>query len=203
MSLTGRSGSGKTTLGRYLMARSKMKWVVLDTKHDSGFDKAFIIDGLPDAKKIMKAWEGNDLVVIRPSPMQNVKEVLDPYINYLHESLDNFGLFIDEAYQVAFGPNPGPGLVAVVTRGRVRGQSVIVGSQRPSWIPKFCFSEANYFAVMSLNTLEDREKIYSFIGNEEVLKKQPPRKFWWYDVGDDELTPFGAVTLKEVKNASR
>ena len=199
LSLMGRSGSGKTYLGRWFMARSGLKWVVLDTKHDPAFDKYVAKGGLLTMQEIARAFKERTIVVVRPNGPENKPPILDAYLNDLHEAFENFGINIDETYQVALGSRPGPGLTGLITRGRVRGQAVICGSQRPSWVPRFCFSEANYFAVMSLNTEDDREKITSFTGDERMMEKLAQRKWWWYNVGDDELVKYGAVTLEERK----
>jgi hypothetical protein len=195
LNLTGRSGSGKTYLGRWFMIRAPMNWVVLDSKHDPSFDKDNPIEGLAPASKLIKGWSKSPIVVVRPSSHENNPAILDNYLGFLHDAFDNFGVNIDEAYQCTNGPHPGPGLKGLLTRGRVRKQSVIVSSQTPSWIPKFCFSEANYFANMTLNLPEHRERIRQFIGDDRVLQKIPSREWWWYDVGGDELTRFGPVTI--------
>jgi hypothetical protein len=198
LSLSGRSGSGKTYLARWFMARSALKWVVLDTKHDPSFDRPYLREGLLPYKDIVKVWADNPVCIVRPSPTENRPKNMDAYLGGLHDAFENFGILIDECYQVSFGPHPGEGMTAVLTRGRVRRQACIMGAQRPAFIPKFIFSEANYFAVMSLNMIEDRERVEDYIGNEAVLEKLPPRKWFWYDVADDQLKRFGPVTINQV-----
>ncbi len=195
LNLTGRSGSGKTYLSRWFMLRAPLRWVVIDSKHDPSFDQDTPIDGLAAASKIVKRWEKTPIVVVRPTPHENSPAALDNYVGFLHECFDNFGVNIDEAYQVANGPYPGPGLKGLLTRGRVRNQAVIVSSQQPAFIPKFCFSEANYFANMTLTLPEHRARIREFVGDDRVMEKFKKREWWWYDVDEDTLQKFGPVTI--------
>ena len=160
LALVGRAGSGKTHLGKWFMLTSGMRWVVLDSKHDSGFSKWRPMRGLASSRQIARAWKEEQVVVIRPEPHENAPAVLDAYLGDLHDMFDGFGTFIDETYQVAIGGRPGAGLTGLVTRGRDRRQAVIMGMQRPAWVPKFVFSEANYMAILSLSLMQDRKAMF-------------------------------------------
>lgn len=193
--LTGQAGSGKTYLGKWLMLKSPMQWVVIDSKHDSGFDDWRPVAGLLSMRALKRAWTDRPIVVIRPTPRQTKAEILDAYLGDLHDGYVGFGTFIDELYQVVRRGQPGDGLTGMVTRGRDRKQSIIMGAQRPSRVPLFMFSEANFIATMRLSLPDDRHRIYEYVGSPRVMRKLPARKWYWFDVDKDDLTLYDAVSI--------
>ena len=197
IALFGRAGSGKTTWARWYLARSPLRSIVIDSKHDPGFDRWLPSDRLLKMDEIESGWTTRRCVVVRPSPHQSEAAILDSYLLDIHDAFENVLVHIDEGYQVATGATAGPGLTGLMTRGRVRGQSVIVGSQRPAWLPRFVFSEANAFCTMALTLAPDRERVFEFTGKPAVLDRLPDREWLWYDVASDRLTRFRAVVLRE------
>jgi hypothetical protein len=195
VALVGRAGSGKTYLLRWMVLRSGLRWAILDTKHDPGFDEWRPVAGLLTTRMLRRLWNDNPYIVIRPGPKQNTPAILDAYLGDLHDGFDNFGVAIDETYQIVTGSRPGQGLTGLVTRGRARGQAVIMGAQRPAWVPKFMFSEANYIAEMSLSLRDDRERVYEFVGDGRVLRKLPPREWFWFDVAREHLILYAPVVI--------
>jgi hypothetical protein len=203
LALVGKTGSGKSYLGKWFMLGSRLQWVILDTKHDPIFNEWKPSTKLLRMREIGRLFkEGRRMVVVRPLPTQQRPAILDAYLSDLHEAFTTIGVFIDETYQVALrGGVPGPGLTGLVTRGRVRGQAVIMGSQRPAWVPRFVFSEADDIACMQLNLEDDRKTVFKFIGDGRVLDKLAPR-FWWYYQNKDprteneRLTLFAPVTIE-------
>ena len=168
----------------------------MDTKADPGFDEWKPQVGLLPLSRIARLWRERQFVVIRPRPAENSNtKLLDTYLGELHDGFDNFGVDIDETYQLQIGGKPGPGLTGLVARGRARQQAVIMGSQRPAWVPRFIFSEANFIASMSLNLEDDRDRVYEFTGKQEVLVKLPPRSWFFYDVAADRLKRYAPVLI--------
>src|SRR6185312_9486734 len=95
--LFGRSGSGKTYLSQWAMLLTrKMRWVVLDTKHDPNFDAWHPVTGFLTMDRLHRRWKETERVVIRPHPYQISPEMLDAYISDIHNAFDNFGMCIDE-----------------------------------------------------------------------------------------------------------
>jgi hypothetical protein len=193
----GRAGVGKTTLGKWAMFRSPMQWVVLDTKYDDGFNGYRTANKLPAMSKIGQVLRDEKLYVIRPTNAEiSDPRRLDSWLGEFHESWNNTGIFIDEGYQVCLGSNAGPGLTGLLTRGRQRGQSVIVGSQRPARLPLFCFTEANHYFIMQLSSRDDKKKIADYTGRKEIVDKQiEPFHFLHFDVAKGKLTPYSPVRI--------
>ena len=197
MALVGRAGSGKTYLSKYFLLGSPQRWVVLDTKGDSNFDDWQPLKGLQAMARLGRQWREKKIVVVRPHSREMASALtLDSYLGELHDSFDNFGTLVDETYQIQLGGKPGPGLTGLVARGRDRKQSVIMGAQRPSWVPLFVFSEANFIASLSLNLPADRDRVYQFTGHNAVLSRLPPRSWFWYDVAADKLRRYAPVAIR-------
>jgi hypothetical protein len=173
-----------------------MRWVIMDTKHDDNFDDWRPVSGLQTPKRLAGIWKEKQFITIRPKPAETNKDALDEYLGDLHESFENFGVLIDETYHFALGPNPGPGLTGLVTRGRSRGQAVIMGMQRPAKIPLFVLSEANAHAVLPLTMDADRKRMEELTGAREMLNRGTPRHWLYYDMDRGELTAYGPVTIR-------
>lgn len=202
IALFGRAGVGKSHWCKWAILRSRrLRWIVLDTKYDPVWDNWYIHPSLPSARQLGELWRIYERVVIRPAPAENNEAILDIWIEMLHERFNRFGIVIDETYQVAFGARAGPGFTGLVTRGRVRGQTVIMGAQRPAWVPRFVFTEANGYAIFALNMAQDRQMVASMVGDRwkgRVMGRIPPRRWFWYDVSSDRLTAMDPVTIWDV-----
>lgn len=193
----GRAGSGKTYLQKWFLLMTTFRWVIMDTKHDPGFDDWRPVNGLIPMRDIFRAWQrDNQFVVIRPKPAETNLATLDAYLGQLHEAFDNFGVLIDETYHFCNGPYPGPGMIGLITRGRARKQAVILGAQRPARIPIFVLSEANAYAVLSLTMDTDRERMAELSGRKEMLDRLPVRDWFYYSVDEGTLTRYAPVSIR-------
>ena len=179
------------------MLRSGLRWVVIDSKHDKGFDELTGHEGLIDPAKLSRYWrEGVGIFVVRPKPREYGD--MDAYLEELHESYDNFGVCVDEVYQVSGSTTrAGPGLTGLVTRGRARKQAVILGSQRPAWVPRFVYSEANGIVVMSLTMKQDRERILEMTAQRIVMEPLESRHWLYCDIAAQTVTRYAPVTIEE------
>jgi hypothetical protein len=126
-------------------------------------------------------------------PKTNDPDVLDSWVDDLHEGWRNVGLFVDELYYLHNHGRAGKGLTGWLTRGRSRGQSFIGCTQRPAWVSRFAYSESDYLATFALNLADDRRRIYEFTGRDEVMEKIPAHYWRWYDVARDRLDYYGPV----------
>lgn len=195
--VAGRTGSGKSSLARWLLVRSVGHWVILNPKHTKAFNS------LPDsnvvyemtAKAIEQSMRDHRFTIINPPSDQCAPETLDLLIDWLHSNYKNVGLCVDELYAIHSNGRAGQGLVGWLTRGRELKQSFLGLAQRPSWLSKFLFSEAEYVCSMSLSMEDDRKRMYDMTGRDEFRDKLPPYYWLWYDVSSDELRKLGKVPL--------
>lgn len=186
LAITGSTGSGKTVAGVWHLAQTDWwqkngrPWVIFDWKRDR------LIAKLP-AKEIS---------INSPPPKKPGLYVVRPIPNIDDEAVTNFiwkcweqeetGLYFDEGYMVG---QRNPAFNACLTQGRSKRIQMIVLSQRPAWMSRFVFSEADFFQVFRLNDRRDYDTIQSMISI-DVRKRLAPYHSYWYDVGADEGTEF-------------
>lgn len=195
--IAGRTGSGKTVLGNWLIKRSPQKWVIFNPKHTAGYNDlphVEILDGF-NAKKIDAAIPKSRYILLNFKPAESDPRFMDACVAWLHDQYDNIGLCADELYTLHDSGRPLPGLTGWLTRGRERKQSFAGLTQRPVWISRFCFSEADYIGGMSLQLASDRKAMMQNTGRAEYLKKLDPHYWLWYRVSADGLDLYGPVPL--------
>lgn len=197
VAVVGRTGSGKTQFGFWLLSLApfdKMPYIMIDYKGEDLFASSDRIKeiGFKDIPKEPGLYR------ISPLPEKD-DEAMDEWMWKIWQR-ENIGLFIDEGYRL---PKPGNAFNACLTQGRSKHIPVICLTQRPSWISRFVFSEADFYAVFHLNEKGDKKRVQEFIPREKIDIEQRLEDYHanWYDVGKDnafELLPVEeAATLTE------
>lgn len=183
VTVVGKTGSGKTTKILELINDSPVSPVlILDTKIDKAFPKAF-----PDAK-IMEGLgipgKKDEMTIIRPLPEEAIDPMaLDDWLQAIGRS-NNILVVIDEMYQVHRHGQAGPGLVGLLTRGRSRGITMLLASQRPAWVSKFVFTECEHFYFMRLLNPDDRKIMSQYMGFPEIQELVLPKFEGVYSDGE-------------------
>lgn len=198
----GRTGSGKTRLGWWLLSLAPFDvqpYVLVDYKRESLFASVDRIREI-GLKEVPKA---PGLYVIRPSVGD--EEGMEAWLWKVWER-ERCGLYIDEGYMLP--QNPRGAFTAVLTQGRSKHIPVYCLTQRPSWISRFVFSEADFYAVMQLNDERDAKTVQAFIKREkaDVTRELPDFNAYWYDVAKREafhLLPVEDETLISERIAKR
>lgn len=192
LAVLGSSGSGKTTAaGWHLSGKdfTKQPWLIVNTKGDP-----FIADiaAIPGVQTIgMNDTPGDEgLYIVNPLPEQQLE--LDALFRRIWEK-QNCGVWVDEGYMI----EETGGFNALLTQGRSRHIPMIVLSQRPSWISKFVFSEANFVQVFRLGHLADRKNVGQFVPMDPKARL-PNHHSFWYNVNDDEFMRFGPVPKPQI-----
>ncbi len=160
--LIGATGCGKTTLARFLIEdKNKPYSVVYDAKISESIGKwphAFF-----DDFNLIQQSEARRLIY-RPS----VEEERDPraqdaFFQWVYHRRYT-RLYVDEAYALLGGSNPCFYLQACLSRGRERGISTLIATQRPARIPLITLSEAEHYYIFRLNWPGDRQRIEEVTG---------------------------------------
>jgi DNA helicase HerA-like ATPase len=180
VAVIGRTGSGKTRFGVWLLSQAafdKQPFVVIDYKGDD------LIAGIDRIKEIgpKEVPKHPGLYVIRPLPNQN--NDVEEWLWKIWQK-ERVGLYVDEGYTL---PDKGA-FQAILTQGRSKRLPVICLTQRPSWISRFVFSEADFYAVFHLNDHRDRLTVQAFTPKERMNlngERLAPYHSYWYDVGQD------------------
>lgn len=183
--LVGQTGCGKTTLAEFLIEdRNKRCSVAFDPKGSesvakwNGSHKRYsslmdLIEGAEEREEERLIFTPDALIAESPE---------------LHEALFAWvydrgytRLYIDEATSLQGGTNPSRYLTACLNRGRERGISTIVSTQRPARIPSNIISEAQHFYIFKLLLRADRQRIEELTGIqiEEQTTLKHYEFFYW------------------------
>lgn len=178
----GRNGSGKTTAGLFDLSFQdweRKPWIIVDFKGDEYIQKIGKMDGVVNLKWGQEPGK-KGLYIIRPRPDQI--EPLDDLLWYIHHRR-NVGIYFDEGHPMS----KSDALNTLLSQGRSLRIPCRICTQRPSWISRFCFSEANYFQIFSLTDRRDRKTVQEFVPVERIDLEEPlpPYNSWWYDVKRD------------------
>lgn len=195
--ISGRTGSGKSTLACWLLNRSIQHWVILNPKWTAAYKalpESLVLDGFKEGA-FNSSLERNRYTIVNFDGKSANAEYMDELISYIHSRYENVGLCADELFTLHTGGRPGAGLTAWLTQGRELKQSFIGLTQRPAWISRFCFSEADYIIGMDLSLKEDRKRLHENSGCPYFEGRLEPRKWIFYDVANDSAEKFGQVPL--------
>jgi DNA helicase HerA-like ATPase len=179
--IMGRTGSGKTALSLFVLSRANFEdkpYYIVDYKGDDH------IAQLDRAKEIglNETPRHPGLYIVRPLPHET--EAMEQWLWRVYEQ-GGTGLYFDEAYMV---PDDGA-FPAILTQGRSKRINSIIVTQRPAWISRFVFSEANQFASFHLNDADDRKKLWRFLPPDKIVRKRlPDYHSVWYDVDNNALS---------------
>lgn len=160
----GTTGCGKTTLVKFLLEdKNKLNSVVYNNKPSD------FISSWKEPHKHIDTFAELDyeqtprIIYTPPTPETLSAELQDRFFEWVYHRRYT-RLFIDEAGSLRGGTNPVYHLEAIMCRGRERGISTIIGTQRPARIPIILISEAEHFYIFRVKRIEDRQRIYEFTG---------------------------------------
>lgn len=188
--ILGRTGSGKTTFACWLLSGKNFNsqpWVMVNTKGDPLINEIAEIEGV---KRIGIDDTPDDVGLHVVDPLPGEQEKLDAFFFRVWEK-QNCGVYIDEGYMIEITD----GFNALLTQGRSRECPMIVLSQRPAWISKFVFSEADFISVFQLQHVDDRKNVSKFVPI-DVNARLPKHHSFWYNVSDNDLVKFEPVPPK-------
>lgn len=190
LAIVGSTGSGKTRAGIWHLGnqdwgdeKKGRPWIIFDFKGDD------LIARLPATEIPVnsKPPKKPGLYVVRPIPERD-----DGYVTELLWKIwaqEETGIFLDEGYMVG---NRNAALNACLTQGRSKRIQMIVLSQRPAWMSRFVFSEADFFQIFRLNDRRDYDTVQAMI-SVDIRKRLAPFYSHWYDVGLDQGAIFSPV----------
>lgn len=205
--IVGATGSGKSVMLQEQIRQARYAPVfIFDTKLDDGFDHVGI-DGetseevatIDDFERMLKSQRKKwpTYFVIRPVAQELAEpEILDNYLSLIYEKAHHSYVMIDEAYQMhESNARAGAGLISLLTRGRSKGISTIVASQRPVWLSRFCLTEAQLFIVYQVRDIKDRLRLGEVIPypRDLILDKF---QFWAYRAGEPEGKIYAKLPLR-------
>jgi DNA helicase HerA-like ATPase len=181
VAIMGRTGSGKTQFGSFLLSEApfdRQPYIIVDYKGDD------LINQIDRAKEIglNELPRHPGIYIVRPQPEQDDVAV-EAWLRRVW-SQQRTGLFVDEAYMV---PTKGGAFNAILTQGRSKHIPAIVLTQRPCFISRFVFTEADHFAIFHLTDKDDRLKVRRFLPDGTQIDRMPLYNSYWYNVKGDAL----------------
>ena len=175
--VVGRTGTGKSVFGFWVLSESDFEtqpWVIIDYKYEE------LINSVDRIKEIGLNQVPKHPGLYKVHPHPEAEEDVDRFLWKIWKA-ENIGVLVDEAYML---PDKG-GFRAVLTQGRSKHIPVITLSQRPVWISRFVFTQADYHAIFHLNDDKDVLTVQSFIPKGTLKDRLPDYHSRWYDVGQD------------------
>lgn len=218
--LIGQTGSGKTQNALFQLSNTPLFPVIIgDTKIEDAFfslrdeenditmevcntfEEFFEISKRPRAKM-------PDYILVRPESWEVVDiDALDKYLQLMYRKFGQCFIYLDEVFNWHNGGRPLPGLMELLSRGRSKGKTLLMGNQRPSWISRSCFTESIKFYIHKLLDFRDKKTLDAVIPDFSSYNNPPKFHFWHFDVGsDDDLKLFSPVPETKIdpkKNFSK
>lgn len=183
--LLGSTGTGKSVRGFHVLANqpiTQMPYIVFDYKNEE------LLNNIYHAKQIDFSDNPREPgVYILKAVVTEDDLRIENFLKRVH-ARGKTGLFFDEGFMLPHKP-PFRALNAIYTQGRSKHIPTITLSQRPTWLSRFAYSEADHIGYMRLNDRRDRKTIAEFTPDTAMwnLDIHPaPYHTKWYDVGQNE-----------------
>lgn len=204
LTIIGRTGSGKTVAGLWHLSKrsfDKMPWVIFNFKDDIHIGQLLDL-GAKETDIGKKPPEKRGLYVANILPDSN--EQIDTFLRRCWEN-GNTGVYVDEGFMLPSERGKYKWYRAVLTQGRSRKVPVITLTQRPFFLDRFAFSEADRFQIFDLNDNEDIDRIKGFVNyplktiiGPSATNRLPAHHSLWYDVKRNEAKPLLPVPKPDI-----
>jgi len=175
--IVGRTGTGKTYAGAWQLAMrrfDRMPWIIVDYKRD-----ALLNDIGATEIQIGALPAKPGLYIVHPLP--DDKEAMETWF-WAIWGRENIGLYIDEGYMIG----DSAAFRALLTQGRSKKIPMIILSQRPVYLSRFVFSEADFHQVFHLNDKDDRKTMQRYLGDAVKLDAKIEKYHsTYYNVSED------------------
>lgn len=178
ISIIGKTGSGKTFAAVWHLSQrsfDKMPWIIFDFKMDALLNKLGATEISIKDSPPKKAG----LYIVHPLPDET--EEVEEFLWKIWRK-EKTGVYIDEGYMVSNSS----AFRALLTQGRSKKIPMIILSQRPVWLSRFVFSEADFFQVFWLNDARDRKTVQAFLPV-DISKRLEDFNSFYYDVNRDQV----------------
>lgn len=197
----GQTGSGKTAFNVWMIDKLPYAPVVIyDTKEEPKFltlHTAAVARSFREVAERLNSGE-HDYVVFRPPDNTlHSPQALDEYLYAHYSQFPGVDAYIDEVYSFHSSGRPHMGLQAMLTRGRSRGISVLMSSQRPVSLSRSALTESQHLYVFVVAHEDDQKTLNKIIPGFENLPMIKPKthKFYHYDSASQTTTLFNPVKL--------
>lgn len=198
--IAGKNGSGKTAFAVWLMVRIPTTPIVIyDTKTEPKFlalknnTVVITVDEMLEAYKD----ESIDYIIVRPpETMLGVPSELDEYLWQQYLRMHYTVAYLDEAgtFHTRSGA-AGKGLLSLMARGRSKGITTILSTQRPVRIERSVITEMTKAYLFLMQDKRDRIQLDNLIPDFSTLPLPKPHAFYFWETGLEQATLFEPVKL--------
>lgn len=181
--ISGKTGWGKTSGGIFVLQHIEAApAIIYDTKGEPKFlalKNSVLVTTPWEIDQAVEAGE-HDYIVVQPplEILDNPAALDESYLLHHYHHFQGLPAFIDEGRTFQRNGRAGPGLIALLTRGRSKGITTILGAQRPRFIDGSCVTEMDKAMLYRLQDLKDRKRMDDLISDFSDLAQ--PRKFEFY-----------------------
>lgn len=203
--IAGQTGSGKTAFATWLLVRIPTTPIVIyDTKIEPKFDRlpaSKVVVTIPEMLEAHKDTTIDYIIVRPPELILGEPRQLDDYLwqHYLH--MHDTVAYIDEGGEFhSRGGVPFKGLVALMARGRSKGITTILSTQRPVSIARNIISEATKAYIFLMQDKRDRMVLDNIIPGFSRLPLPARHAFYYWEQGMPTATLFRPVKLDQAFN---
>lgn len=204
--IVGQTGSGKTAFACWLLKRIQRAPVVIyDTKIEAKFltlQPSTVVTTFDEVLAVFDNGEHDYIIVRPPSDLIGYPRALDnDYLLRHYIELRGIDLYIDELKSFHNNGRAGSGLINLLERGRSSGITLIMSTQRPSWISLSTLSEAQKTFIFYLKSEDDIKRVAKFVPGIAEKPKLTSRgyQFYYYDDAEDRLQLFKPIKLDAPK----
>lgn len=192
ITIIGKTGSGKTQGAAWLLANrsyTEKPWIVFNWKYDQ------LLDDIPGAKVISvtdAVPKKPGVYLVHPHPGQ--EDAVEALMWRIWQR-ENVGVFIDEGYMISARS---AAYQAILTQGRSKRIPTITLTQRPSWLTRFAFSEADYIQLYQLTDRRDAKTVREFMPLPIENRLPAPYWSWWWDNGRNYAAALKPVPKRDI-----
>ncbi|MDE3097597.1 MAG: hypothetical protein KGK07_16545, partial [Chloroflexota bacterium] len=144
MSIVGRNGSGKSMLASRLLSQRRWRILIRTKPDDIEYPDALVVS---TAAELM-ARRDVDAFVLDPEYERQPEEIWQT-LEYAYRT-EHWCVYIDELLIVDKQMALTPAIDKLLTQGRSKGISVVVGMQRPAQVSRFALSESMHVISFAL-----------------------------------------------------
>lgn len=202
--IIGQTGSGKTGFGIWVLQRIPTAPVIIyDTKIEPKFDKLVPNIVVHTPEDVIENLDNQeiDYIIVRPSDeIIGEPRVLDEFLWSHYKNCHGTTAFIDEAVTFQINNRAGRGLINLMQRGRSKGITTIMCTQRPVRIDRSMITEASKAYIFYLADKADRKRIDDIIPNFSDLPRPSKYGFYFFVSGEDDPELMEPIELDDNLN---
>jgi hypothetical protein len=182
IAIVGRNGTGKTTMAVWLLSHAdydRKPHLIVDYKGEVLFRDLQKIapDGITEISVTGNMPTKKGLYIVRPVPSID-DEAIERMLWKVWEN-QRTGVYVDECHLLPSND----ALKACLVTGRSRQIPMTIISQRPVWVPREAFSEANHHIAFDISRRDDRKTAGEFMMREgDPIPRWPNYHSMWHDV---------------------